>query len=80
MFSLPLADKWRVVLKGDNPDYINATNIHVNQAHTFSTLYYTDYLYLCRATSSTEHLSSLKVPCVPPAETSGRWCVAGSVV
>ena len=23
-------DRWRVVLKGENPDYINATNVHVS--------------------------------------------------
>ena len=23
-------DKWRVVLKGENPDYINASSIHVS--------------------------------------------------
>ena len=23
-------DRWRVVLKGETPDYINATNVHVS--------------------------------------------------
>ena len=26
-----VVDRWRVVLKGENPDYISATNIHVRQ-------------------------------------------------
>ena len=24
-------DKWRVVLKGENPDYIHATSVHVSE-------------------------------------------------
>ena len=30
---LRIVDKWRVILKGENPDYINATNINVSFYH-----------------------------------------------
>ena len=74
-------DKWRVVLKGENPDYIHATNIRVSTQHPSVCLWsHKDVSSLCRATSSREHSSSHRGRCAPLPETSGRWSTAGSVV
>ena len=37
---LHTVDKWRVVLKGETPDYINATNVHVSNSQYISGVYH----------------------------------------
>ena len=34
-YYVPIVDKWRVVLKGETPDYINASSVHVRQLSTY---------------------------------------------
>ena len=71
------ADSHRVLLKGEHPDYINATFVNVSgeaslphSIHIMHTLHCT---YVCRATSRRRPTSLLKAPCSQPAGTSGRW-------
>ena len=89
-------DKWRVVLKGENPDYIHATSVHVSENLGVYTSSECDsgtvcvcvcvlcvcvcVLCVCRDTSSREHSSSLRGRCDPQQETSGRWSTVASVV
>ena len=87
--SLPkhTVDNWRVVLKGENPDYIHASSVHVRNCCFICVsigrgrpraMY--SPCCVCRATRSTERSSSHRDRCAPLPETSGRWSTAGSVV
>ena len=76
-------DKWRVVLKGENPDYIHAANIKVGiRGHIYVLVYGATVCFvpMYRATSSREPLSSHRDRSVLLPETSGRWSPAESVV
>ena len=50
-------DRWRVILKGETPDYINATVVHVSNGliskHTHD-MYKHSFMHTHRATSSRE--------------------------
>ena len=39
VFLFFLAEKWRVLLRGESPDYIHATFIHVRHAHVLNSLF-----------------------------------------
>ena len=43
-----LAEKWRVLLRGESPDYIHATFIHVRYVHVLNSLF---VLCLCSCTT-----------------------------
>ena len=66
-------DKWRVVLKGETPDYINASSINVSlSTDTLITKYFI-FSLTDRAISAIEPLSSPWDPCHPQSGISGRW-------
>ncbi len=76
------ADRTRVLLKGEYPDYIHASFVNVSATDRLwvitSVLCLVWYL-LSRVTSRRRHSSLLRVRWSQHAGTSGRWSMTGGV-